>query len=102
MAWARDLTRVIRASECDAGLRSAEVLRDCRRSCHGQLDLSGDFLLHPICGASLLYHIECSFWCWVPDPGVVLCWCDLLAWTSDRWRWRSSVCYFAPRRCVSE
>src|SRR3954467_12358620 len=56
MTWARDLARVIRTAEHDAGLRSAEVLRDGGWSCHGQVDLAGDFLLPPIRWAPFLDH----------------------------------------------
>src|SRR3954464_12934775 len=101
MTWARDLARVIRSTERDARLRSAEVLRDGGWGCHGQVDLSGNFLLHPLRGAPLLDH-QCSFRLGIPVPSVILCWCDWLVWASYRWRWRSSMCYFTWRGCVSE
>src|SRR4051812_27352271 len=101
MTWARDLSRVIRATERDAGLRSAEVLRDGWWSFHGQVDLSGDFVLHPILGTPLLDH-QCSFRREIPVPSVVLCWCDWLVWASYRWRWRSSMRYLTWRGCVPE
>src|SRR3954471_22921219 len=62
MTWARDLARVIRTAERDAGLRSAEVLRDGGWSCHGQVDLTGDFLLHPIRGAPSGSSVLLSAW----------------------------------------
>src|SRR3954467_6845722 len=56
MTWARDLAGVIRTTECDAGLRTAEVLRDGGWSGHSQANLVGDLLLHPVCWAHLLDH----------------------------------------------
>src|SRR3954462_15097144 len=69
MTWARDLVRMIRTTERDAGLRSAEVLRDGGCSCHDQVDLTGDFLLHPIRGAPLLDH-QFSFRWGYPFPAL--------------------------------
>src|SRR3954471_7187005 len=71
MTWARDLAGVIRTAECDAGLRTTEVLRDGGWSGHSEADLAGDLLLHHVCWAPLLDH-QGPFRRGVPIYAVIL------------------------------